>query len=171
MTNKKDRSRFPSGNDKQRGKGKGDSRVCHSRRESAFAFIIALRIVALFRLSFPKGIRFRLCRCAAMLLPMQHEYNFWVYILSSRSRNLYIGVTNNLRFRHSIHLECRPGTYTAKYHIHRLVYYEHFQYVLNAIAREKLLKHWTRAQKIALIESINPTWEDLSLELWPDRLE
>jgi putative endonuclease len=100
---------------------------------------------------------------------MQREYSFWVYILSSRSRNLYIGMTNNLRLRHSIHLESRPGTHTAKYDIHRLVYYEHFQYVLNAIAREKVLKHWTRAQKIALIESINPTWEDLSLELWPDR--
>jgi len=100
---------------------------------------------------------------------MQREYHFWVYILSSRSRNLYIGMTNNLRLRHSIHLESRAGTYTARSRINRLVAYEHFQYVANAIAREKLLKHWTRAQKIALIESVNPTWEDLSLELWPDR--
>jgi putative endonuclease len=98
---------------------------------------------------------------------MRREYNFWIYILSSRSRNLYIGMTNNLRARHSIHQESRTGTHTAHFNIHRLVYYEHFQYVLNAIAREKLLKHWTRAQKITLIESVNPTWEDLSLELWP----
>jgi putative endonuclease len=95
---------------------------------------------------------------------MRREYDFWVYILSSRSRNLYIGLTNNLRGRLSIHREARPGTHTARYNIHRLVYYEHFQYVLNAIAREKELKHWTRSQKIALIEAINPTWEDLSLQ-------
>jgi putative endonuclease len=95
---------------------------------------------------------------------MNREYNFWVYILSSRSRNLYIGITNSLSGRIAIHREARPGTHTARYHIHRLVYYEHFKYVLNAIAREKELKHWTRAQKIALIESTNPTWEDLSLE-------
>ena len=96
---------------------------------------------------------------------MQREYDFWVYILSSRSRNLYIGITNGLSGRLSIHREARPGTHTALYNIHRLVYYEHFQYVLNSIAREKELKHWTRAQKIAIIESINPTWEDLSLKL------
>jgi putative endonuclease len=95
---------------------------------------------------------------------MQREYDFWVYILSSRSRNLYIGITNNLSGRLSIHRESRPGTHTARYNIHRLVYYEHFQYVLNAIAREKELKHWTRAQKIAIIESTNSTWEDLSLK-------
>jgi putative endonuclease len=95
---------------------------------------------------------------------MRREYNFWVYILSGRSRSLYIGITNSLTGRLSIHREGRPGTHTAHYNIHRLVYYEHFQYVLNAIAREKKLKHWTRAQKIALIEGINPTWEDLSLQ-------
>jgi len=95
---------------------------------------------------------------------MKREYNFWVYILSSRSRNLYIGITNNLTGRLSIHREARTGTYTARYNIHRLVYFEHFKYVLNAIAREKALKHWTRAQKIILIETTNPTWEDLSLE-------
>jgi putative endonuclease len=94
---------------------------------------------------------------AAILPPMQRDYDFFVYVLSSRSRNLYIGITNSLVGRLSIHREARPGTHTAKYNIHRLVYYEHFQYVLNAIAREKQLKHWTRAQKIALIESANPT--------------
>jgi len=93
---------------------------------------------------------------------MRRDHNFWVYILSSRSRNLYIGVTNSLSGRLSTHREARTGTHTAKYNIHRLVYHEHFQYILNAITREKELKHWTRAQKIALIESINPAWEDLS---------
>ena len=93
---------------------------------------------------------------------MRREYNFWVYILASRSRNLYIGMTNDLTNRTAIHREGRPGTFTARYKIHRLVYAEQFQYVLNAIAREKELKRWTRAQKIALIEASNPTWEDLS---------
>jgi putative endonuclease len=92
----------------------------------------------------------------------RREYRFWVYILSSRSRSLYTGVTNNLKARTTQHGEKVPGTHTAKYNIHRLVYFEHFQYVLNAIAREKEIKKWTRAQKITLIESINPTWSDLA---------
>jgi putative endonuclease len=99
---------------------------------------------------------------------MRREYDFWVYILSSRSRSLYIGITNNLRRRVRKHREAHPGSHTARYNIHRLVYYEHFKYVINAITRETELKHWTRAQKIALIESINPTWEDMAATLWPD---
>ena len=94
---------------------------------------------------------------------MPPEYDFWVYILASRSRNLYIGFTTDLRGRVAQHRENRPGTYTARYNIHRLVYYEHFKYVINAISRETELKRWTRAQKMALIESVNPAWEDLSL--------
>jgi putative endonuclease len=95
----------------------------------------------------------------------RREYHFWVYILSSRSRNLYIGMTNSLIRRTSIHREEVPGTHTARYSIHRLVYFEYFRYVRSAIAREKELKHWTRAQKIELIERVNPTWEDLFLTL------
>ena len=90
------------------------------------------------------------------------EYHFYVYILSSRSRDLYIGMTNNLRLRISQHREMRPGTYTAQYNIHRLVYFERFQYVRSAIAREKELKDWTREKKMVLIEKVNPTWEDLA---------
>jgi putative endonuclease len=89
------------------------------------------------------------------------EYHFWVYILCSRSRNLYIGMTNNLKRRTATHRERVPGTHTGHYAIHRLVYFEYFRYVRNAIAREKQLKHWTRDQKIELIERVNPTWEDL----------
>ena len=95
---------------------------------------------------------------------MRREYHFWVYILASRSRSLYIGVTNDLNQRVSIHRQSEPGTHTARYKVHRLVYFERFQYVLNAITRETELKHWTRAQKVALIESVNPTWEDLAPE-------
>ena len=92
------------------------------------------------------------------------EHSYWVYILSSRSHTLYIGVTNNLRIRIAQHRQQTPGTHTAKYKITRLVHFERFQYIHNAIVREKELKHWTRAQKIALIESTNPTWEELMPE-------
>ncbi len=78
----------------------------------------------------------------------EREYQFWVYILSNRSHILYIGVTNNLRKRVMDHRKQAPGTFTAHYKINRLVYCEQFQYINNAIAREKELKHWTRAQKI-----------------------
>lgn len=94
----------------------------------------------------------------------QREYNFYVYILSNRSRNLYVGVTNNIRKRVYEHREEPPGTFTARYKIHRLVHFERYQYVNNAIAREKELKDWNRSRKIALVESENPTWEDLAAD-------
>jgi len=114
-----------------------------------------------FCLSSPKGI----CFCSAFrLLPCLNaarEYQFWVYILSSRSRNLYVGMTNALIARTTKHREHIAGAYTARYAIDRLVYFEYFQYVNNAIAREKELKRCSRTQKIDLIERLNPTWEDL----------
>jgi putative endonuclease len=91
----------------------------------------------------------------------RREYQFWVYILSNPSHILYIGVTNNLREGIHQHRKQTQGSFTARYKITRLVYFESYQYSNNAIAREKELKHWTRAQKIALIESMNPTWEEL----------
>jgi putative endonuclease len=94
----------------------------------------------------------------------KREYNFWVYILSNRSHVLYIGVTNNLGKRVTQHRKQTPGSFTTRYKITRLVYFERYQYINNAIAREKELKRWTRAQKIALIESANSTWEELMPE-------
>lgn len=91
----------------------------------------------------------------------ERVYHFWVYLLSSRSRNLYIVMTNNLERRVMSHRKAQPGTHTGRYAIHRLVYFEYFQYVNNAIEREKQLKHWARLQKIELIERVNPTWDDL----------
>jgi putative endonuclease len=91
----------------------------------------------------------------------RRECQFWVYILSNRSHILYIGVTNNLRKRIHQHRKQAPSSFTAHYKVTRLVYFETYQYINSAIAREKKLKHWTRAQKIALIESMNPTWEEL----------
>ena len=92
----------------------------------------------------------------------KRDYHFWVYVLGSRSRNLYVGLTNNLRRRVGEHREHTPGSHTAEYNIGRLVYFERFQYVRSAIAREKELKDWNRALKVALIETVNPTWEDLA---------
>jgi putative endonuclease len=94
----------------------------------------------------------------------RRDFNFFVYILSNRSHVLYIGITNNLCRRILEHRKQLPGSFTARYRIDRLVYFERYQYVNNAIAREKELKHWTRAQKVALIESTNPTWEELMPE-------
>jgi putative endonuclease len=95
------------------------------------------------------------------------EYHFWVYILSSRSRNLYVGMTNNLIRRTITHCQGSHPTHTSHYQIHRLVYFEYFRYVRSAIARETALKHTTRDQKIELIEKVNPTWSDL----FPDLLQ
>ena len=93
-------------------------------------------------------------------MPKEHQY--FVYILSSRSRTLYIGVTNNLPRRIHEHREGTADSFTKRYNITRLVYFEPFQYIGNAIAREKYLKHFTREEKLALITTSNPTWEDLA---------
>src|SRR5581483_2996224 len=87
---------------------------------------------------------------------------FYVYILASKSRVLYTGVTDNIWRRTWEHQhDVNPG-FTSDYRVHRLVYYETFQYAGNAIAREKQIRGWLRRKKIALIEAGNPTWEDLS---------
>ena len=87
---------------------------------------------------------------------------FWVYILTSRNGTLYIGVTNDLERRVQEHKEKRVIGFTARYNVDRLVFFERFGDVVQAIAAEKKLKGWTRAKKIALIESDNPQWRDLS---------
>lgn len=86
---------------------------------------------------------------------------YYVYILASWSRRLYIGVTSNITRRLDQHRTSESG-HTGKYKITRLVYYKEFGDVNAAIAREKQLKGWIRAKKIALIENENPTWKDLS---------
>ncbi|HSY37405.1 MAG TPA: GIY-YIG nuclease family protein [Acidobacteriaceae bacterium] len=100
-------------------------------------------------------------RASATLHPMPREFHFWVYILSSRSRNLYVGMTNHLPRRTETHQQRNPGTHTTRYAIHRLVYFEYFRYVRSAIAREKELKRRSREQNVELIERLNPTWDDL----------
>jgi len=87
---------------------------------------------------------------------------FYVCIMASRSRALYTGVTRDLTRRVSEHKQKLIPGFTSTYNINRLVYYEDFRYVRAAIAREKQIKAWRRSKKIALIESKNPAWQDLS---------
>ena len=94
------------------------------------------------------------------------EKGGWAYIMSSRSRCLYIGVTSELSGRVWEHKNGVYEGFSKKYKIHLLVYHESFDDIESAIAREKQLKGWSRAKKIALIEKMNPGWEDLSPPLW-----
>jgi len=84
---------------------------------------------------------------------------YFVYIATNRSRTLYTGVTNNLQRRHSEHVSARSN-FTAKYNLDRIVYYETYMDIHQAIAREKQIKGWRRSKKEALIESVNPNWKD-----------
>jgi putative endonuclease len=87
--------------------------------------------------------------------------------MGSLSGTLYIGVTGNLRrraFQHKFH---RIEGFTDKHHVERLLYWESFGDVRNAIGREKQLKGWKRAKKVALIESLNPHWVDLARGWYP----
>jgi putative endonuclease len=90
-----------------------------------------------------------------------------VYILSSRSRALYTGVTNNLIRRIAEHRAGSASSFTTKYRIHRLVYCEAFREARNAIAWEKDIKSWSRAKRVELIERENPTWVDLAAKWFP----
>jgi putative endonuclease len=87
---------------------------------------------------------------------------YYVYIMTNKSRTLYTGVTNDLKRRVYEHKHKLVPGFTSKYNITRLVYFEATTDIRAAIAREKQIKGWLRVKKIALIESINPNWEDLS---------
>ena len=100
------------------------------------------------------------------MTPMR-ERDYSTYIMASRSRTLYIGVTGDLKKRVSQHKWKEHEGFTARYNCDRLVWFERHQYVQNAIAREKVLKGWSRSKKIALIQSLNAAWVDLSRE-WYD---
>ena len=93
---------------------------------------------------------------------------YYVYIVASASRTLYTGVTNNLERRVLEHRNKLQQGFTARYNINRLVYYEVFGDIRAAINREKQIKGWVRARKVALIESVNRDWKDLS-DAWYGR--
>ena len=86
----------------------------------------------------------------------------WVYILASDRGVLYIGVTSNLDRRVLDHRSGIRSGFATKYGCHRLVYYEEFTYMTSAIAREKELKGWRRAKKLALIRTTNECYRDLA---------
>jgi putative endonuclease len=92
------------------------------------------------------------------------EKQYFVYIMSSVSKVLYIGVTNNLPRRIAEHRGEGEDSFVKKYCATKLVYYETTTDIRAAIAIEKQLKGWRREKKIALIESLNPQWNDLSAE-------
>ena len=89
---------------------------------------------------------------------------YYVYIMASKSRVLYVGVTNNLLRRVEQHKQKVVEGFTRKYNVTRLVCYEMTNDVHAALAREKQIKSWRRSKKIELIESVNPVWDDLSEE-------
>jgi putative endonuclease len=91
-------------------------------------------------------------------------YSYWVYIITNaRHTTLYTGVTGNLERRMYEHKHKFSKGFSQKYNLNKLVYCEETSDVNAAIAREKQIKGWLRAKKIALIETINPEWNDLSL--------
>jgi putative endonuclease len=95
---------------------------------------------------------------------MAREKRYYVYIMASKGRVLYVGVTGFLMARVLQHKASESKSFTQRYHVNRLVYYETFQYINNALARETEIKKWRREKKIILIEAMNLTWEDLAAE-------
>jgi putative endonuclease len=86
---------------------------------------------------------------------------FYAYMMSNASMTLYTGVTNDVIRRSQQHND-GDCDFTRRYHFDRLVYFESFDRIVDAIAREKQIKGMTRAKKIALVKSVNPRWRDLS---------
>jgi putative endonuclease len=89
----------------------------------------------------------------------------YVYILANTFHHLYTGITTRLQHRVQDHKAAlNPRSFTARYKIDKLVYYECLERIVQAIAREKQIKGWLRIRKIQLIVEFNPTWQDLSLD-------
>ena len=94
------------------------------------------------------------------------HHHYYVYILASeRNGTLYVGMTNNLIKRISEHKDGKIEGFTKKYKVNKLVYYEYFDYVNDAITREKRIKEWKREWKLKLIEKENLNWRDLYEDL------
>ena len=113
----------------------------------------------------PQGVLPRVPVVTSPAVRNDSTYKFWVYILSSRTGTLYVGVTGFLARRiHQHKIDSIEG-FTQRYQVHRLVYYDAYDHVTRAISREKQLKGWRRQKKIALVETTNPRWQDLA-ERW-----
>jgi putative endonuclease len=98
---------------------------------------------------------------------MAKQHRYFVYILSSRTKRLYIGVTNDLVRRVAQHKRHDVEGFTSRYYIDQLVYYEETDDVHAALNREKQLKGWMRIRKLELVLDMNPEWRDLAAD-WSD---
>ncbi|MBZ9729481.1 GIY-YIG nuclease family protein [Salegentibacter sp. JZCK2] len=95
---------------------------------------------------------------------MNNDYQYHVYIITNRKNGtLYIGMTGNLKQRLYQHKNRSLKSFSSRYRLNKLVYYEKFEYPSLAIKREKQLKKWNRLWKINLINDFNPDWEDLTI--------
>jgi putative endonuclease len=111
---------------------------------------------AILQTQLDRAIQYRINRV------MGGAQGYFVYILASKiGGTLYVGVTNNLVRRIFEHKSNSVEGFTEKYGVHRLVYFEQFDDIENAIRREKRIKKWNRAWKVRLIEESNPNWTDL----------
>ena len=93
---------------------------------------------------------------------MAHQRTYYVYIMGSKSRVIYVGMTGFLMARVLRHRAGEGGEFTRRYLVHRLVYFSSFRNVGDAIARETEIKKWRREKKVEMIRAKNPTWEDLA---------
>ena len=91
---------------------------------------------------------------------------YFVYIMASKSSVLYVGVTNDLKRRVAQHIGGEGSDFVRRYRVTRLVYFEKTTNINAAISREKQLKGWRRAKKLALIDRANPNWLDLAPDLF-----
>ncbi len=101
-------------------------------------------------------------------MKIQANHNYYVYIITNKNKTvLYIGVTNNLKERLYYHSNPEPmsKSFSARYNVKYLIYYEHFTNIDDAIAREKQLKGWRREKKENIINSFNPDWRFLNDEI------
>jgi len=91
------------------------------------------------------------------------SHHYFIYILTNKNKTvLYVGVTNNMEKRLHEHITGRFKGFTSRYNCHHLIYYEEFDDITKAIAREKYIKDWSRKKKEALINSVNPEWQFLN---------
>ena len=100
---------------------------------------------------------------------MARDYDFWIYAVANRNHSvLYIGVTNSLSRRVWRHREGIGARFPTRYQCKKLIYYEHYRHIRDAIARESQLKKWSRAKKVAMINKMNPHWLDLGADVLQD---
>ena len=98
------------------------------------------------------------------------DYDFWIYIVTNCNDSvLYIGLTNSLSRRIWEHRDGAGADFPAAYQCKKLIYYEHYSNIHEALARESQLKKWSRAKKVVLINRLNPSWLDLGADVLQDR--